>query len=229
MERASFTEDKAHQFQSTDEYETTEADKLQTRKAERQLGCLLVMKTKWETQLKVCRWLSTANSWEAWRQLNLQSKRSIHFELLANIMNMSFDTQPASCLQQFDAWKEQVVSYQKLSGEQLPDSIKISAVVNGLSSSVRDLVLLNLDGDCSFEDLDTLLNTYFSMHEKQVFSLTNPWDRTCRDKREETCTGKGQESNPSFKQQLGEGGQRQEKKRGSLPSPASSLRRRGEA
>ena len=211
MERANFTKEQAHQL-SIDEYKTTEADKLQTSKAERQLGCILVLKTKGETQLQVCRWLSTANSWEAWRQLNLQSKRSIYFELLANIMNMSFDTQPASCLHQFNAWREQVVGYQKLSGEQLPDSIKISAVVNGLSSSVRDLVLLNLDGNCSFEDLDNLLTTYLSMHDKQVFSSPNPWDRTCNDKQKEKCKGKGQESNPSFKQQLGEGGQSQVKK-----------------
>ena len=71
---------------------------------------------------------------------------------------------------------------QKLSGEQLPDSIKLSAVVNGLHSSVRNFVLLNLHGNCSFEDLDNLLTTYLSMHDKQVFSLPNPWDRTCNDK-----------------------------------------------
>ena len=46
MARASFTEETAHQLQPNDEYKTTEADKLQTRSAERQLGCLLVMKIK---------------------------------------------------------------------------------------------------------------------------------------------------------------------------------------
>ena len=173
------------------------------------------MKTKGETQLQVCRWLSTANRWEAWRQLNLQytDKWSNHFELLAKIMNISLDPLPASCLQQLNAWKEQVVRYQELSGEQLPGFIKLSAVVNGLHSSVRNFVLLNLDSDCSFEDLDNLLASYFSMHDRQVFSLTNPWDKTCKDKHKETSKGKGQESNPSFKQQLGEGGQRQDEKR----------------
>ena len=52
IEHANFTENEAHQ--SIDEYNPTEADKLQTRQAERQLGCLLVMKTKGETQLHVC-------------------------------------------------------------------------------------------------------------------------------------------------------------------------------
>ena len=52
------TNEQAHQL-SIDEYKTTEADKLQTSKAERQLGCLLVLKTEGETQLQVCRWLST--------------------------------------------------------------------------------------------------------------------------------------------------------------------------
>ena len=60
IDHASFKEDETHQ--SIDEYKSTEADKLQTRKAERQLGCLLVMKTKGETQLQVCGWLTAANS-----------------------------------------------------------------------------------------------------------------------------------------------------------------------
>ena len=47
-------------------------------------------------------------------------------------MNINFDPLPASCLQQFNVWKEQVVRYQELSGEKLPDFIKLSAVVNGL-------------------------------------------------------------------------------------------------
>ena len=186
-----FTEEKAPQRTSA-ECQPTEADKLHTRQAERQLGCLLVMKTKGETQLQVCRWLSTANSWEAWRQLNLQytGKWRNHFELLAKI--------PAFCLQQINVWKEQVVRYQEFSGEQLPDFIKLSAVLNGLHSSVRNFVLLNLDSDCSFEDLDNLLASYYL---------------TCKDKQRETSKGKGQESNPNFKQQLGEGGQRQDEKR----------------
>ena len=91
-ERASFTEEKAHQLQPIDEHRSTEADKLQIRNEGRQLGCLLVQKTKGETQLQVTRWLSATNGWEAWRQLNL----SIHFKLLASLMKTNFDDQPAS-------------------------------------------------------------------------------------------------------------------------------------
>ena len=47
--------------------------------------------------------------------------------------------------------------YQQLSGEQLPDFIRLIAVVNGLQGSVRNLVLLNLDSASSFGDLDSLL------------------------------------------------------------------------
>ena len=97
IKHASFTEDEAHQ--SVDEYTPTEADKLRTRQAERQLGCLLVMKTKGETQLHVCRWLTASNSWEAWRQLNLHCirKRSLHFELLANIISALILYQLLAC------------------------------------------------------------------------------------------------------------------------------------
>ena len=160
----------------------------------------------------------------AWRQLNLHyiHKRSLHFELLADITNISFDPLPASCLQQFDAWKEQVVRYQELSGEKLPDSIKLSAVVNGLNSSVRNFVLLHLDSDCSFEDLGNLLAIFFSMHDRQVFSLTIPWDKACTDK-QDTGKGKGHESNPSFKQPLGEGGNQQDQKRKGEANPPSLL------
>ena len=100
LQGASFKEEKPHQLQPADEREITEADKLQIESEGIQLGCLLVQRTKGETQLQVTRWLHTANSWEAWRQLNLQSKKSFHFELLASLMNTDLDDQPASCLQQ---------------------------------------------------------------------------------------------------------------------------------
>ena len=70
----------AQQLQPIDEYMTTEADKLQIKNEERQLGCLLVQKTKGETQLQVCRWLSTANmlgNLEA-TQLAVHSKQVEH-------------------------------------------------------------------------------------------------------------------------------------------------------
>ena len=87
-------------------------NKLQVQNEGRQLGYLLVQKTKGETQLQVRRWIQSTNGWEAWRQLNLlhtTSKGSTHFKLLLSLMSPSFDTQPASFLQQFNAWKEQVV------------------------------------------------------------------------------------------------------------------------
>ena len=77
--------------------------------------------------------------------------------------------------------------YQQLSGEQLPDIIKLSVAVNGLKGSVKDFVLLSLDGDSSFGDLDTLLAIYVSMHVPHEASLDSLSDRACRDKPEETC------------------------------------------
>ena len=121
-----------------------ERNQLQVKNEERQLGYLLVQKTKGEAQLQVRRWLQSSNGWEAWRQLNLlytTSKRSTHFKLLSSLMNPSFDAQPASFLQQFNAWKEQVVRYQQLSGENLPDFIKLTTVVNGLKGNVRHFVV----------------------------------------------------------------------------------------
>ena len=112
-----------------------ELNKLQVQQEGRQLGYLLVMKTKGETQLQLRRWIQSTNGWEAWRQLNLlhsTSKRSTHFKLLSSLMSPTFDTQPASFLQQYNAWKEQIVRCQQLSGENLPDFIKLTAVVNGL-------------------------------------------------------------------------------------------------
>ena len=199
-----------------------------------QLGCLLVQKTQGETQLQVTRWFQTANAWEAWRQLNLQcatSKWSMYFQLLTSIMNTNFDTQPASFLQQFTAWKERVVRYQQLSGDQLPDLVKFIAVVNGLKGSVRNFVLLNL-GESSFGDLDSLLSSY--MHDQHEPSLESSCDRACKDRSESIRKGNDKESNPSFEQQLEDRRhknrskktrkrQTSQKKRGSLSSPASSL------
>ena len=53
----------------------------------------------------------------------------------------------------------QVARYQQLSGENLPDFIKLTAVMNGLKGNVRHFVLLSLDGDSSFGDLDSLLES----------------------------------------------------------------------
>ena len=199
--------------QPIDEFKLTEADKLQIRNEGIQLGCLLVQKTKGETQLQVTRWLQTTNAWEAWRQLNLQcttSRWSITFQLLTSIMNTSFETQPASFLQQLNAWKERVVSYQQLSGEQLPDSIKLLAVVNGLKSSVKSFVLLHLDRDSSFSDLDSVLASYgdIDQHESNLESLG---DRACRDKPASIGKVNDRESNPNLEQQLEQGGHREGK------------------
>ena len=162
-----------------------ERNQLQAKNEGRQLGYLPVQKTKGKA---VRRWLQSTNGWEAWGQLNLlytTSKRSTHFKLLSSLMNPSFDTQPASFLQQFNAWKEQVVRYQQLSGENLPDFIKLVGVVNGLKGNVRHFVLLSLDGDSSFGDLDSLLGMYFNnTYVQSESSLNSVWDKAWRDKQQ---------------------------------------------
>ena len=201
--RANFTEEETHQL-PIDEY-PTEADQLQIRNEGIQLGCLLVQKTQGETQLQVTRWFQTTNAWEAWRQLNLQcttSKWSVYFQFLTSIMNTNFDTQPASFLQQFSVWKERVVRDQQLSGDKLPDLVKLIAVVNGLQGSVRNFVFLILR-ESSFGDLDSLLSSY--MHDQHETSLESSCERAYKD-RSESRKGNDKESNPSFKQQLEEGG-----------------------
>ena len=204
--RVNFKEE-AHQLQ-IDELRSKEADKLKTENERRQLGCLLIQRTQGETQLRVTRWLSATNGWEAWRQLNL----SIHFKLLTNLMKTEFDDQPASCLQQFSVWKEKMVIHQQLSREQLRDTIKLSAAVNGLKGSVKSFVLLNLNGDSSFSDLDNLLALYVSMHDQRESSLDNSKDKVCRDKpegetRKENTEGrgKGEAYPPQPTTQLGKG------------------------
>ena len=192
-------------------------NKLQVQNEGRQLGYLLVQKTKGETQLQIRRWMQSSNGWEAWRQLNLlhtTSKRSTHFKLLSSLMSPSFDTQPSSFLQQLSAWKEQVVRYQQLSGENLPDFIKLTAVVNGLKGSVRHYVLLQLDGESSFGDLDSLLQKYFNnTYVQSESSLSSVWDKAWRDKnqaKDQRGKGskewKGKKLNPYYKQQLDKGG-----------------------
>ena len=160
-------------------------NKLQVQNEVRQLGYLLVQKTKGETQLQLRRWIQSTNGWEAWRQLNLlhtTSKRSTHFKLLSSLMSPSFDTQPASFLQQYNAWKEQTVRYQQLSGENLPDFIKLTAVVNGLKGQVRHHVLMQLDGGSTFGDLDSLLQKYFNnTYVQSESSLNSVWDKAWRE------------------------------------------------
>ena len=122
-------------------------------------------------------------------------------------MNPSFDTQPASFLQQLNAWKEQVVRYQQLSGENLPDFIKLTAVVNGLKGNVRHYVLLQLDSDSTFGVLDSLLGKYFNnTYVQSESSLNSVWDKAWRDKQKGKSKGKGKKPNPYYKQKLDKGG-----------------------
>ena len=83
--------------------------------------------------------------------------------LLASLLQTSFDDSTASCLQQLFAWKERVVIYH--SGEQLSKSIMMSVVMNGLTEKTRHLLLLHLDGDSSFGDLEHLLATHLAEQE----------------------------------------------------------------
>ena len=71
--------------------------------------------------------------------------------------------------------------FQRLSGKQLPDFIKLTTVMNGLKGSVKSFVLLNLDGNSSFGDLDNLLARYFSMHDQHESSLDSLQDIARRD------------------------------------------------
>ena len=105
-----------HPIAGGDSFRTHSARELQIRNEGRQLGCLLVQRTKGETQLRVTKWLSATNGWEAWRQLNL----SFLSRLLSSLLHVSFDDeQPASFLQPLLAWKELMVEHQELSESSL--------------------------------------------------------------------------------------------------------------
>ena len=150
-----------HPIAGGESFQTESGAKELREKEGRELGCLLVQRTQGEIQLKVTKWLVATNGWEAWRQLTL----SFLSRLLASLLQTSFEDTPASCLQQLSAWKERVVIYQKFSGEQLSESIMMSVVMNGLTEKARHLLLLHLDGDSSFGDLEHLLATHLAEQE----------------------------------------------------------------
>ena len=85
-------------------------------------------------------------------------------------------------------------------------------MVNGLKGSVKSFVLLNLDSDSSFGDLDSSLARYVDIRDQHESSLDSLCDRACRDKPASIGKGNDKESNPSFEQQLEEGGKRKEGK-----------------
>ena len=78
-----------------------------------------------------------------------------------------------------------MVRYQQLSGDQIPDFVQLSALVNGLKSDVSHYVRLYLASDSSFIDLDILLNKYFNNTFVQTeASLNAVWDKAWRDKQQ---------------------------------------------
>ena len=88
-----------------------------------------------------------------------------------------------------------MVRYQQLSGQNLPDFIKLTAVVNGLKGQVRHHVLVQLDGGSSFGDLDSLLQKYFNNTYVQSESILNSvWDdKAWRDNQRKERTAKVKE------------------------------------
>ena len=79
---------------------------------------------------------------------------------------------PASCLQQLSAWKERVVIYQKLSGEQLSESIMMSVADEWLDREKQGtfcfFILMEI---AALVILEHLLATHYSMHAEQESSL----------------------------------------------------------
>ena len=225
---ASFLQDKSHQHRGEDK--AKEARELQIRSEGRQLGCLLVQRTKGETQLQVTKWISATNGWEAWRQLKL----SFLSRLLASLLQTSFDDQPASFLQ-YLAWKERVVGHQELSGEQLPDSERsLNMIAIAACKEKKEKEELGEQNRVNDQASNNSLQQEQEQGKQQKLvkggkardksktkekggackprppayrgkgepnQLPNSVQRACRDKPEET-KGKGQESNPSFKREL---------------------------
>ena len=81
--------------------------------------------------------------------------------------------------------------------------------MNGLKGNVRHFVLLCLDGDSSFGDLDSLLGKYFNnTYVQSESSLNSIWDKAWRDKQKGKSKGKGKKPNPYYKQKPDKGGLR---------------------
>ena len=121
--------------------------------------------------------------------------------------------------------------YQQLSGENLPDFIKLTAVVNGLKGNVRHYVFLQLDGDSAFGDLDSLLGEYFNNTYVQIeSSLNSVWDKAWRDKQKGKSKGKGKKPNSYYKQKLHKGGKGKGKeKEGKGKGKGKQAKGKGEA
>ena len=130
-------------------------------------------------------------------------------KLLDSLLHMSFDESPTSCLQQLSAWKERVVICQELSGEQLSESIMMSVVMNGLTEKARHLLLLHLDGDSSFGDLEHLLATHLAEQELGEHNRVD-------DQANNSLQPEQEQDKPD---QLVKGGQRKGKEKGGAYNP----------
>ena len=189
-----------------------EARELQIRNESRQLGCLLVQRTKGETQLQVTKWFSATNGWETWRQLNL----SFLSRLLTSLLQISLDDdQPASCLQP----KERVVEHQELADSSL-NMLAIETCQKEQDSLQQQDKPDKLVEGGQGGAYNPQPPAYRGKGEPN--QLPDSAQRACRDKPEET-RGKGQESHPSFKRELEhrgkQGRQKQRKEKGEAYRP----------
>ena len=158
---ASFLQGMSHQHSGADKEK--EAKERQVRSEGRQLGCLLVQRTKGETQLKVTKWLVATNGWEAWKQLNL----SFLSRLLNSLLHTSFEDIPASCLQQLFAWKERVAIYQELFGNSTNQQEQKHQKKKAWHSPSRKKQLQRDNGDQSFAEWLASNKSLMRSFEKQ--------------------------------------------------------------
>ena len=218
-----------HPIAGGDSFWTHSARELQIRNEGRQLGCLLVQRTKGETQLRVTKWLSATNGWEAWRQLNL----SFLSRLLSSLLHVSFDDeQPASFLQPLLAWKELMVEHQELS----ESSLNMIAI----ETCQKEQEELGEHNRVNFQE------NSFQQQQKQdrpdqlveggQEGTHSPQPPAQRGKGEQQLPNSAQRASKAKREELGQleakkGDENNEKtrKRRSLQSPASSLPRQGEA
>ena len=106
------------------------------------------------------------NGFEAWRLLVKRyepAERNRAFGLLNSVLQHKFDTK--DILTSLSEWEERARSYERSSGERLPDGVLTATILNGIADPLKSHLQINSNRFATYAELRVIIEDYFSSED----------------------------------------------------------------
>ena len=117
------------------------------------------------------------NGFEAWRLLVKRyepAERNRAFGLLNSVLQHRFDSK--DILTSLSEWEERTRSYERSSGEKLPDGVLIATILNGIADPLKTHLQVNSNRFATYAELRVIIEDYFS--SKKIWTTIDRKDKT---------------------------------------------------